>query len=172
MVRGKREWLCELLQCHSAILFRGFGVSSPQDFGRVVGAFDWEEMGYIGATTRLKVTDRVHTANEAPLDQLINFHHEMALLKQFPSKIFFFCSQPSPEGGETSIVPSHLIVEKMEERMPEFVAKLSEIGFIHVLKTAKENDSNTVISKTWKWLLKTEDEAEAEKRYAKLRKLE
>ncbi|KAF8404253.1 hypothetical protein HHK36_009135 [Tetracentron sinense] len=52
----------------------------------------------------------------------------------------------------------------MEERVPKFMAKLSETGYILGLKTAKENDSSKVISKTWKWVLKTEDEVEAQKR--------
>lgn len=164
MVIAKREYLCEVLQRHSAILFRGFQVSSPKEFVRVVEGFGWEEMPYLGATSRITVDDRVHTANEAPLDQLINFHHEMSLIRQFPSKIFFFCSQPSPEGGETSIVPSHIIVEKMEERVPEFVTKVSTTGFLFRRTMANQFDSTKVISQSWKSLLETEDEIEAEKR--------
>lgn len=87
-------------------------------------------------------------------------------MKEFPSKIFFFCSEPSPEGGETSIVPSHIIVEKMEERMPEFVKRLSETGCIFSIKTPKDEDSGAIVSKTWKWLLQTDNQVEAEKRYA------
>ncbi|KAJ8618798.1 hypothetical protein MRB53_014984 [Persea americana] len=142
----------------------GFQVFSPEDFARVVESFKWDEMCYMGATTRVKVAHRVHTANEAPLHQLINFHHEMSLLKEFPSKIFFFCSVPSPEGGETSIVPSHIILEKMEERVPEFVRRLSETGCIFSFKTPKEEDSGAVVSKTWKTLLQTDDQVEAENR--------
>ncbi|XP_058097421.1 clavaminate synthase-like protein At3g21360 [Magnolia sinica] len=165
MVRGDRQWLSDLLQQHGAILFRGFGISSAEDFAHVVEAFEWDDMPYMGATTRVKVTDRIYTANEAPLDQLINFHHEMSMFKEFPSKIFFFCLEPSPEGGETSILPSHIIVEKMEEIMPDFVAKLSQVGFIIRLSTATDADSgDKVISKTWKELLKTDNQMEAEKR--------
>ncbi|XP_043709445.1 clavaminate synthase-like protein At3g21360 [Telopea speciosissima] len=168
IVKEKREWLSDLLQIHSALLFRGFRVSTALEFGRVVEAFGWEDMEYVGATSRPKVVDRVYTANEVPLDQLINFHHEMALTKKLTSKIFFFCSQPSPEGGETSIVPSYIIVEKMEEKMPEFMAKLSELGFIFRLNTPKDYDPTTVVIRTWKWVLNTEDEVEAEKRAMEL----
>ncbi|KAK1322921.1 Clavaminate synthase-like protein [Acorus calamus] len=48
----------------------------------------------------------------------------MALLKEFPSKIFFYCFEPAPVGGEPSIVPSHVIVEKMEEQMPRLATGL------------------------------------------------
>ena len=88
--------------------------------------------------------------------------------KTCPSKIFFFCGEPAPEGGETSIVPSHIIVTKMEERLPELMAKMSEVGFLFRIKTASDNetDGNQVVNKTWKWILKTDDEVEAQKRYA------
>ncbi|ERN19971.1 clavaminate synthase-like protein At3g21360 [Amborella trichopoda] len=163
-IKANGEWLREQVRSHGAILFRGFEMWSPEEFRSVVEAFGWENMDYMGATTRVKVADRVYTANEAPLNQLINFHHEMALMKDFPSKIFFFCSEPPPEGGETSIVLSHVVVEKMEEAMPEFVSKLENVGAVLRLKTAKENSSEKVVSKTWQWLLQTEDKVEARRR--------
>ncbi|KAK6925525.1 TauD/TfdA-like domain [Dillenia turbinata] len=164
MIKEKHEWVCDQLRLHSAILFRGFNVSSAEEFGAVVEAFGWDEMGYVGATTRLKAADRVYTANEAPLHQLINFHHEMALIKKSPSKIFFYCLQPSPEGGETSIVPSNIVVKKMEENYPDLMSKMAKWGIVFHMKTSAQDDSETIISKTWKWLFKTEDEVEAKKR--------
>lgn len=88
-------------------------------------------------------------------------------MKATPSKILFFCKEPAPEGGETSIVPSDVVVDRMEERLPEFMAKISEVGMIYSFKTVGDNetDANTVINKTWKWMLKTDDEVEARKRY-------
>ncbi|RWR90508.1 clavaminate synthase-like protein [Cinnamomum micranthum f. kanehirae] len=75
-------------------------------------------------------------------------------LKEFPSKVFFFCSNPSPAGGDISIVPSHIIVEKMEEMVPDFVTRLSETGSIFRVKTRKDEVSvATIASKTWKCLL-------------------
>ncbi|KAL5982735.1 hypothetical protein ACLOJK_016811 [Asimina triloba] len=150
MVRGEREWLAELLQQHGAILFRGFDVGSHEEFDRVVGAFEWDKMTYIGATSRVKLSDRVYTANEAPVDRAIGFHHEMSL--------------PSPEGGETSILPSDIIVERMEELAPEFVGKLEDEGFVFRAKTPSKPNPNKVLSTTWKQVLKTDDEEEARRR--------
>ncbi|KAJ6817338.1 clavaminate synthase-like protein [Iris pallida] len=165
-VERERGSITDLLRSHGAVLFRGYDVRSAEEFDCAVRAFGWEETKHIGATTRIKMTDRVYTANEAPVDQLINFHHEMSLMKQSPSKIFFFCSEPAPEGGETSIVQSNVVVEKMEERLPEVVAKLSDVGLIFRSKTAKDEDADSekFLNKTWKWVFKTDDEAEAEKR--------
>ncbi|KAL4183953.1 hypothetical protein AMTRI_Chr11g100880 [Amborella trichopoda] len=78
-VRANRVWLDEQLSRHGAILFRGFDVRRAEDFRSVVEAFGWEEMDYgIGDETRSKVIDRIYTANEAPPDLLIDFHHEMS----------------------------------------------------------------------------------------------
>lgn len=80
MIKEKREWLTDLLKRHLAILFRGFNVLTPEEFQSVVEAFNWDEMPYLGPTHRAKVTDRVFTANQAPVGQCINFHHEMFLV--------------------------------------------------------------------------------------------
>ena len=80
MIRRERESLNMMLQRHGAILFRGFKVESADDFDCVVQAFEWDDMDLVTATTRVRITDRIYTANEAPLDQFINFHHEMALV--------------------------------------------------------------------------------------------
>ncbi|ERN19967.1 hypothetical protein AMTRI_Chr11g100900 [Amborella trichopoda] len=164
-VRANRVWLDEQLSRHGAILFRGFDVRRAEDFQNVVEAFGWEEMDYgIGDATRSKVIDRVYSANEAPPEVLIDFHHEMSNRKEFPSKVIFFCMEPPREGGETSILPSHIIVEKMEEAMPEFVDKLGNVGAIMRLWNPKDYTTKKMFRRTWPQILQTEDKAEAEKR--------
>ncbi|XP_042488726.1 clavaminate synthase-like protein At3g21360 [Macadamia integrifolia] len=167
MVKAKREWVEELLQYRSAILFRGFRVDSAEEFGRVVESFGWEEMEYWGVASRLKIADRVHTTNEAPPDKFITFHHEMSLTKDCPSKLFFFCSQPPPAGGETSIVPSPIVVEKMEEKLPEFVTEQREKGCVFGRSLPKGNDISMISGRAWKWFLQTEDQDEAKQRLLK-----
>ncbi|PRQ48896.1 putative TauD/TfdA-like domain-containing protein [Rosa chinensis] len=170
MVKEEREWLHKTLEAHSAILFKGFGLKSGDEFGRVVEAFGWENMTYSAPAPRpiLRhlVGGRVYTSNATPVTQLITFHHEMAWVKEVPSKIFLYCLQPSPEGGETSILPSQVVVDQMEERVPEFVSKISTIGFVHRVSLATEYDSEDAdgINEPWKWILDTRDLAEAEKR--------
>ncbi|KAJ0972120.1 hypothetical protein J5N97_020079 [Dioscorea zingiberensis] len=120
MVRREKEKLSEALAEHGAILLRGFQVDSIEDFEKVVEAFGWEEFAYEGAADRNKVASRTHTASEAPLHMFIPFHHEMALIKKVAPKLFFYCLVASPEGGETSIVRSDVIVEEMEKKRHPF----------------------------------------------------
>lgn len=79
-IKANRSWLDSLLHRSGAVLFRGFNVSSASDFNDVVESSGYEDFSYGvgGAGSRTKVTGRVYTANEAPPDQDIPFHHEMS----------------------------------------------------------------------------------------------
>ncbi|PKA55976.1 Clavaminate synthase-like protein [Apostasia shenzhenica] len=168
LVLEEREHLFADLRRHRALLFRGFDVSDAGDFHRAVEAFRWEAIEMkSSASTRTKITSRVYSANEAPPEQLINFHHEMPLMTEMPRMLFFCCGEPSPQGGETAIVASDVVVQRMDERMPEVMAKVAEVGLVFSIKTASDAeaaDSETVVNRTWKSLLGTDDETEAEKR--------
>jgi hypothetical protein len=56
----------------------------------------------------VKANVEVFTANEAPPDQLIPFHHELAQVKHPPQYLFFYCDLPSETGGETALIDSTL----------------------------------------------------------------
>ncbi|MFS7944866.1 putative TauD/TfdA-like domain, taurine dioxygenase TauD-like superfamily [Helianthus anomalus] len=76
---AEKSWLESNLQRRGVILFRGFHVTSPSDFNRVVEAFGYPELVYAGGrATRTKVVGRVYTANESPPEMKIPFHHEMS----------------------------------------------------------------------------------------------
>lgn len=166
-VAAERESLVAALEQHRALLFRGFDVASADDLELAVEAFGWDVYRFpVGSTTRSRITNRVYNANEAAPEHLIHFHHEMSLREEAPSKLFFFCKEPSPVGGETAIVRSDVVVEKMEERLPAVMAKLSEVGLIHFTKTGSDAEANTgaVFNRTWKSFLGTDDRVEAVKR--------
>lgn len=88
-------------------------------------------------------------------------------VKESPSKIFFFCSEPSPEGGETSMVLSNMVVNEMEEKYPEIMAKISVLGMIFSNKTARDDGSGSGFDsdKPWRSYWSTSDEEEAQKRF-------
>ena len=56
----------------------------------------------------VKANIEVFTANEAPPDQLIPFHHELAQVQNPPQYLFFYCDLPSDTGGETALIDSTL----------------------------------------------------------------
>ncbi|KAI3521482.1 hypothetical protein L1887_10950 [Cichorium endivia] len=159
-IKAHKPWLESLLQKSCAILFRGFPVASPSDFNDVVEAFCYPELLYVGGrAARTKVIGRVYTANESPPENGIPIHHEMAYL-------FFFCDDEVEPGagGETPIVLSHIIYEKMKERHPEFVAQLEEHGVTYTYIANDEDDSSTFSGRGWKSAFKTDDKNVAEER--------
>ncbi|KAG0499780.1 hypothetical protein HPP92_004471 [Vanilla planifolia] len=167
LVLTEGETLLTALGRHSALLFRGFQVNSIDDFERIVEAFACDaHPAAQGVSARAKFSDRVYSSNFSAPEYLINFHHEMSLRTNMPSKIFFYCSELSPEGGETLLVSSDVVLQRMEQRMPKFVAKAAELYLLFSMKTARdeEADSSIVINKSWKSALGTDDEAKAAKR--------
>ncbi|KAL8256717.1 hypothetical protein R6Q59_028758 [Mikania micrantha] len=167
-IRAHKPWLESLLVKSGAILFRGFPVTSPSDFNMVIEAFGYPEFPYNGGIgLRTQVLGRVYTANESPLDMEIPFHHEMAYAADFPTKLFFFCEEEPGAGGETPIVLSHIIYEKMKAIHPDFVDQLEKHGLKYI-KIAPEDDDPSFHSGTsWKSLFKTDDKSVAEDRAAK-----
>lgn len=114
---------------HGAILFRDFPVNCPLDFDNFVKAFGYEPLPYVGgAAPRTLVVGNVFTSNEAPPDTLIPFHHEMAQVPNYPSVLFFYCDNAPKEGGQTPLVLSNLVYQKMLELNSGFVNTLKEKG--------------------------------------------
>ncbi|XP_071733958.1 clavaminate synthase-like protein At3g21360 [Rutidosis leptorrhynchoides] len=168
-IKAHKPWLESLLNKRGAILFRGFPVTSPSDFNDVVEAFGFPEAVYVGGrASRTQVVGRVYTANECPPGKGIPFHHEMAYVPDFPTKLFFFCDEEPGEGGETPIVLSHIIYDKMKERHPEFVAKLEEHGLTYIKVASDVDDPSSFTGGSWKSAYKTDDKSVAEDRASKL----
>jgi len=128
-----------LLAKHKALLLRSDNDESPynvNDFARIIQTLNLEEYEYIGgaAPRRIIPTDipdvTVYTANEAPPDQLIPFHHELAQVKTPPQFIFFYCDLPSETGGETALIDSTLVYRFVNENFPEFMEKLKKYGYV------------------------------------------
>nr|DAD48874.1 TPA_asm: hypothetical protein HUJ06_018811 [Nelumbo nucifera] len=168
-IQDHKPWLEGLLHSSGAILLRGFPVSSASDFNAVVEAFGYKELPYVGgAAPRTNVIGRVFTANESPPDQKIPFHHEMAQVPEFPSKLFFFCEEEPACGGETPIVLSHLVYEKMKQRYPEFVERLEEFGLLYTRILGAGDDPSSPIGRGWQSTFLTNDRSIAEERAARL----
>ncbi|KAI7985333.1 Clavaminate synthase-like protein [Camellia lanceoleosa] len=168
-IKAHKPWLESLSHKAGAVLFRGFPVTTADEFNDVVEAFGFEELPYIGgAAPRNIVVGRVFTSNESPPDQKIPFHHEMAQVPKVPAKLFFFCEVEPGKGGETPIVLSHIVYERMKEKYPEFVERLEEHGLIYTRVLGEEDDLTSPIGRGWKSTFLTKDKIVAEERAAEL----
>lgn len=164
-ITRNQKQLVQSAQTHGAILLRGFcpPISTAADFDVVCKSFGLCEFPYIGgAAPRSVISGSVFTANESPADQLIPFHHEMAQSKSHPGTLFFYCMNPPSEGGETPIVLSNLVYERVKRQFPEFVRELDEKGVRYVRILPEEDDPSSAIGRGWKstFAVKTKSEAE------------
>jgi hypothetical protein len=164
-IKTHKPYLQSLLLQSGAIIIKNLPLQTASHFNDVVEAFGYEELPYVGgAAPRTKVIGRVFTANESPPDQKIPFHHEMAQVPQFPSKLFFFCEIEPASGGETPIVLSHVVYDRMKIRYPDFVDKLEKYGLLYVRVLGEDDNPNSPIGRGWKSTFLTDDKKVAQQR--------
>jgi len=163
-IEGRRDEIFDYAEKHGAVLFRGFGVDTPDDFAGVVEAFDLDNMPYIGgAAVRNKVAgNKILTANEAPPSEPIPFHHEMAQVPSPPHYLVFCCDIAPAEGGETPIVLSHEIYDWAAANCPEFMAKVEDLGVRYVRVLPEADDPTSAIGRSWKSTYQAETREQAE----------
>lgn len=78
--------------------------------------------------------------------------------------MFFYCEIEPAEGGETPILPSHLVFQRMEKEWPEFVQKLLEHGLLYTRILGEGDDPSSPIGRGWQSTFLTKDRKEAENR--------
>jgi alpha-ketoglutarate-dependent taurine dioxygenase len=170
-VHAQSAALMEQLATHGAILFRGCGVADAQAFDDFVAGFDLPNFPYnesLSNAVRHNRTPRVFTANEAPRDVEIFLHHEMAQTPYFPSHLFFFCEQAAAAGGATPLCRSDVLLKKLSEQLPDFVARCRAHGARYSLTMPAEADATSGQGRSWRQTLAVDTKEAAEVRLASL----
>jgi len=149
---------------HGAILFRDFPINDAAAYSDFVEAFGYENLPYIGgAAPRKQVVGNVYTANEAPPEADIPFHHEMSQVINWPKKLFFYGDVTPTSGGETPICLSNEIYKRMLEKHKFFVEKLEKVGIKYTRILPEENDETSPQGRGWKatYDVSTKEDVEA-----------
>ena len=123
--KSNREFLQAELLKYAAILFRGFNVTSIEEFEQIIAAICGEALEYrYRASPRTQVAGRIYTSTDYPSDQSIFPHNEHAYSPTFPIKIFFFCLIPPAQGVETPIGNCRQVFAKIDPKIRErFIEK-------------------------------------------------
>lgn len=79
--------------------------------------------------------------------------------------MFFFCEVEPKIGGETPIVLSHVIYNKMKQKYPEFVDRLEEHGLIYTRVLGEDDDPSSPIGRGWVSTFLTKDKTIAAERF-------
>jgi hypothetical protein len=170
-LRAQSAMLMEQLATHGAILFRDCGVTDAQAFDDFVAGFGLPNFPYgesLSNAVRHNRTPRVFTANEAPQDVEIFLHHEMAQTPYFPSHLFFHCEQAAAAGGATPLCRSDVLLEKLTQHLPEFVARCRAQGARYSLTMPAEADATSGQGRSWRQTLNVDAKEAAESRLAAL----
>jgi hypothetical protein len=166
-IRAHRDELLKKSEQHGAILFRGLPLNSPEDCDAFVAAFGLTNFPYIESLSnavRVNFTERIFSANEAPPDVTIYFHHEMAQTPIYPAKLFFFCQTAAEEGGETPLCRSDVLFERLAERCPKFAKDCEAKGLRYSNVMPSDNDPKSGMGRSWKSTLRAETPEAAEAR--------
>jgi hypothetical protein len=170
-IGSRRErLLTQASQC-GAVLFRGFPLTSPEDFDAFVTAFGLENFPYLESLSnavRVNKTPRVFTANEAPPGVAIYLHHEMAQTPVFPTRLFFYCQKAAEEGGATPLCRSDILWEEIEKNLPAFAEKCEKKGLRYSNVMPSTNDLASGMGRSWQSTLRAETRQDAEDRLAGL----
>jgi hypothetical protein len=170
-VADKRDLLLAQATQHGAILLRDFPVTSAEDFDVLVQALSLANFPYkksLSNAVRINRTERVFSANEAPPEVRIFFHHEMAQTPLFPKWIMFSCEVAAEQGGATPICRSDILYQRLAERCPEFLAACEQRGLCYTNVMPGDDDAQSGMGRSWRSTLGVDSREAAESRLREL----
>jgi alpha-ketoglutarate-dependent taurine dioxygenase len=98
-----------------ALLFRGFGVHDAAQLELCATALSGELLEYRENTSpRTAVRGRVATSTDFPADQEIALHNEQSYSAIFPLYLFFSCTRPAENGGETPLADCRRVSVRLD----------------------------------------------------------
>jgi alpha-ketoglutarate-dependent taurine dioxygenase len=170
-VEGNRDQLLSQATKHGAVAFRGLPTPTVETFDRFIRGLKLENFPYkksLSNAVRINRTERVFSANEAPPDVRIYFHHEMAQTPLYPRYIMFFCEVAPQVGGATPLCRSDILYARLQERCPEFAEKCERTGLKYTNVMPGVDDPNSGMGRSWQSTLGVDTKQAAEARLAEL----
>lgn len=115
-----REMINAKLAQHGGLLFRGFDVTSTDEFEQFTRVLCPELMAYgERSSPRHKVSGSVYTSTDHPPDQPILLHNEQSYTLNWMMKLWFYCDQPATQGGATPLADSRRILNRLDAQICE-----------------------------------------------------
>jgi alpha-ketoglutarate-dependent taurine dioxygenase len=150
---ANRDLLAERLHRAGAVLFRGFGIQSPPAFEAVARSLCGELFADNGEHPRETVTGSVYTPVFYPAGQRLLWHNENSFNHEWPLKILFCCVRAADEGGETPLVDSRQVAERLDPAIRE---RFRRLGVMYV------RNYGTGPGLDWQTVFRTADRGEVE----------
>ncbi|AGC43392.1 Taurine catabolism dioxygenase TauD/TfdA [Myxococcus stipitatus DSM 14675] len=152
--RAHRPVIEAQLHRHGAILFRGFGIHSPEAMNRLIQGISESALPYEERSSpRSQVSGNIYTSTDHPPSERIFPHSEQSYNLAFPRHLYFCCVTPSQSGGETPLADTRRVFA----RIPAAIrARFLEKGYTYV----RNFGSNFGL--TWQTAFQTDDPATVE----------
>ena len=152
--RSSRGFLETNLLKYGGILFRGFGIESPERFQDFISAAAGEALEYKERSSpRSSVKGNIYTSTDYPPDQTIFLHNENSYAHTWPMKIFFFGYIPSETGGETPIADVRKVYQQIS---PETRKKFEDHDVLYV------RNFSELVGLPWQTVFGTDDRGQVE----------
>lgn len=152
--RSNREFIQNKLESQGAILFRGFAISTVDEFEQFMMALSDELLDYAyRSTPRTVVSGKIYTSTEYPSHQSIPLHNEMSYSRNWPMIIGFFCVEPATDGGETPIADSRKVFKRISPAIRE---RFTQKSVMYV------RNYSDFLDLPWQDVFQTEDRAVVE----------
>ena len=125
-------------------------------FSRNVLDCNLSNFKYIGGAATRKVIESknnhniIFASNEAPSNQNIPFHHELAQTSNPPAYVAFHCKKQPDTRGETPILDSNLVYNFLHTKFPDVEKKFAELGVRYRRILPPEDDKTSPIGRSWK----------------------
>ncbi|MEV5202840.1 TauD/TfdA family dioxygenase [Streptomyces sp. NPDC053720] len=153
-ISGNTETVTRLAHDSGAVLFRGFGIDSPDTFRSVMAALSRDVLDYgERSSPRHEITQGVYTSTDHPADQHIALHNEQSYTLDWPVRIVFCCQRPATTGGRTPLADSRRVLARLDAPT---VARFRELGVRYVRNYLPG------ISLSWQEAFQTGSRAEVE----------
>ncbi|MBV9179749.1 MAG: TauD/TfdA family dioxygenase, partial [Acidobacteria bacterium] len=148
-----REYINAKLHKHGGILFRGFGLSTAEDFERVAASIYKEIYSEYGDLPREGVAGKIYTSTPYPEDKAILYHNESSHMNAWPTRISFFCLLAAKEGGCSPIVDCRKVYQQLDSIVR---GKFENLGLMYVRNFSEGLDVS------WQRFFQTEERAKVE----------
>lgn len=170
-VASQRDELLTLANRHGAVLLRDFPVEDADGFDAIIRALSLTNFPYeksLSNAVRINRTPRVFSANEAPPEVRIFFHHEMAQTPLFPKWILFSCEIAAKRGGATPLCRSDVLFERLSFSQPEFAKACEDKGLSYTNVMPDADDAQSGMGRSWRSTLGVDSRDSAEQRLREL----
>ncbi|MBD2013422.1 TauD/TfdA family dioxygenase [Microcoleus sp. FACHB-53] len=117
---NNRDAIASWLLQHGGLLFRNFNIREVVQFEQFIQTLSGTLLDYsYRSTPRSKVSGKIYTSTEYPANQSIPLHNEMAYSLNWPMKIWFCCLKAAELGGETPIVDSRKVFQRIDSKIKD-----------------------------------------------------